>query len=447
MLVGARATLAIESLNAEGLGQARRDGLALLVPGAAPEDVVEVRVVARSRHHAVAWCEIERVRERGPSYRDPSCPHAGPTRGRCGGCPVAHVTPAAAQAMKTTHVVTALQQHGLDLPVVWTPADSEVGYRNRAHFAAGRDVTGRILLGSFAPRSRDISPMGGCEVLRPPLAERAASLQRALAALQVPVYPEPDGLRYASLRANPNGDTLLDLIIAGQTRRWIAEYTPQLAACAEWHGISYSVNLSEGNAMRVSASTLAYGEQEIVEPIGPIRLRLTASAFSQLNTSVCTRMYGLGADVVRPPRTIWDWYCGAGGLGLTVASRFARPDLQLFGADSVHESIALARRNAQEAMVPAEFRVVNLGEELPRNWPAPDLVLVNPPRRGLDAPVLSNLVSLSGAELVYMSCNPTAFARDAALLTRHGWRFSPVHAFDMLPRTTHVELIARAQRG
>ncbi len=446
MLVGDCCKVVVETLDAEGLGIVHLAALKLRIPGGAPGDVLTVRLDARSRHSEVGWSHIEEVHHRGPHHRVPTCPHAWPTRGRCGGCALAHVAPEAASTLKMQRVRESLAKHQLGPSLHWHDSVSEQRYRNRCHFVVARDGRGRAMLGSFSPRSHHIAPMDGCEVVRAPLADLAQELQNALRQLDAPIHPDPAGLRYVTLRANGAGEALLDLVVGGDVAPWVSTWIPKLGQSGLWKGISYSVNGERGNALRVGPSHCVWGDATIVEAIGPAALHLSAATFSQLNSEVAEAMYAWAARAASAPRCIVDWYCGVGGLGITVAQAHRDCTPRLIGVDSIPESIQLARRNASDAQISADYAVVDLSKQAPA-WPEePDLVLLNPPRRGLDAPVMNAIASLSRGQVVYMSCNASSFARDMKQLETHGWRFGEVHVFDMLPRTAHVELIAIARR-
>lgn len=444
MIAAEHQVVEVETVSPDGYGHVSQNGADLRIPGAGPGDRLTIRVSHRSQHGKVLWGEIVATEKLGPYHRDPRCPHAWPKRGRCGGCPMAHLHIEYVAQVKVSRVRESLKECGLNLNVQWTPAPYEQQYRNRGHFVVGRAAGHAVVLGSFAPRSHELVTMSGCEIIRQPMAQLADSLQDTLGSLRVPVYPENNGLRYLSMRADPGGRVLLDLVVAGDFSWWRKRVIPILIAQEQFAGISYSVNCSEGNAMRISDSVTVVGSSTIIERVGTISLELGAGTFSQLNSEVAAGMYAWAAAASRAPQVVWDWYCGTGGLGLTVARAHEQAKPKVFGADSIRSSIVLAGINASRESIDAHYETCDLSRQLPSGWPAPNLVLLNPPRRGLDELVVGQLAELRDARLVYMSCNPSTFARDAATLSEQGWCFGEVQAFDMLPGTAHVELIASA---
>ena len=152
-------------------------------------------------------------------------------------------------------------------------------------------------------------------------------------------------------------------------------------------------------------------------------------------------MYSMAKGAAEGCSTVWDLYCGAGALGLTAASEYG--DIRLYGADSIETSITLARKLADKNGLSATFDVVDLSKHSPpEQWPAPDLIYVNPPRRGLDRPVKDVIRQFLPGKAVYMSCSPVSFASDAAKICAYGYRLESVYGFDMLPNTHHTELLA-----
>jgi len=168
-------------------------------------------------------------------------------------------------------------------------------------------------------------------------------------------------------------------------------------------------------------------------------MEMPAAGFAQLNSPVAGEMYDYARQETGHAKIVWDLYCGLGGLGLTAAHG---RDIQLFGVDAGSEVIRLANINAAKTGVAAQYQAADLSSEMPEDWPRPDVVCVNPPRRGLDSLVRDFLIRKKPAQIIYMSCSPASFARDAREFVSQGWTMNSVKACDMLPGTAHVEVIA-----
>mgnify|MGYP002853229460 CR=1 FL=1 len=412
----------IESLDGELRGVGWIDGTKVWVPGCLPGDRVRVRVAHVSPHRNEAWAELVK----GPS-RQPDCAHAWPLAGRCGGCPGMHVPYEEQLAAKAVALSGTLSGARPDRV---RPAPRATGWRNRANFEVAR-LSGRVVLGSRAPRSADVVGMRGCVVVRPPLAELASAIED--------LGPDPDSVRYVSLRCNREGEALVELIVrdASATERLVEP----LRGLPGVVGVAASVNRSRGNAIRVAPAETVAGATRIVERFGSTPAYVRADSFLQLNPEVADEMYAQAVAWSEGARRVVDLYCGVGPLGLSVAQAWGA---RLMGVEVHAAATGLAQRAADELGVDARFVAGDLTSGPPPEEALEDadVLLVNPPRRGLDAPVRAALAARARGSLVYMSCNPATFARDAAALTEGGWVADEVLAWDMLPNTSHVELLA-----
>jgi len=432
--------LEVEKLDRDGRGLVNTLDLVLLIDGAAPGDRVVASVDHISEHRPTAWCSVQEVVSRGDSFVRPKCPVQWPVLGGCGGCPAMHLTEATQAQMKRSFVTEELINQNIDVSVSWNPSPIALGYRNRGQFVPSLDEDGNPVLGSYSPRSHRVVSMNDCAVLQPPIPRVAGQIQRLITKQGIPIHPQPLGLRYVTIRASVHGDALVDIVVLDKDATWVAGFVESIMSIEQAVGVSMSQNTTEGNSIRTSSSVTLFGDETVEEPIGDIVLRMAASSFSQLNTQVAQTMYEAAKEWSKSNGVIWDLYCGLGGLGISVAHK--RPDTRVYGADSVKDAIELAHLNAVANDVNAEYMTADLANGIPVDWPEPKLVLVNPPRRGLDNAVVERLAECSGKLIIYMSCNPSSFCKDARKLIDSGKTLMAVSAHDMLPQTTHVELLA-----
>ena len=445
MRVGGEHEVEVTELDDDAVGTTSIHGGTLKIPGVAVGDRVRVRVAHVSPHRPVAWCEVTEVLSRGPGFATPPCSDAASRGGLCGGCPAMHLNAAETERFKAAAVLRAMTKLGISASVSFHSAADFVGYRNRGHFAASRDLSGRIFLGGFAARSREIVELKECLVLRPAIRTAARTITSVLNAIDFPVHPEPEGLRYVTLRASREGTVIADLVFTAVASQRLGALADRLARdCGIW-GASYSINDKSGNALRIAPSKALFGLQSIEETLGPVTLHLGAAAFSQLNSDTAAAMYTRAASLCPRVSALWDLYCGAGGLGLTVL-KSQGPSTRLYGVECSVDAVASARTNASEFGARAVFAVANLQAGVPAHPFVPEAILLNPPRKGVDEAVMRAVIASSAETLVYMSCNPKSFARDAAVLTAAGFSMENIDAYDMLPATAHVEIIARFAR-
>lgn len=472
MKKGTEFHVTVEGIDGEAVGYATVEDATVHIPGVRQGDELLIRVVHLSVHRKEAWAQVIRNKTAATERRSVSCPNAVQAGGDCGGCPAIHLDSPSASKCKKEAVAKSLAKHGIDQPFAFTQSPSQFRYRNRGNFVVSKKTDGTAFLGSYVPRSHRVASMEHCRIYRSPIISVALAVGQLITELQIPVFPEKDSIRYVTVRATTEHKVLLDIIGTSDRLNWIDSLKVGLAAMEEVEGISLGINESQGNAVRIGSSKLLWGQREIVEPIGDISVLLSAGTFSQLNSEVAAMMYQkaaslcMGEDPIeedspegsseKQAKVIWDLYCGVGGLGMTTAASTTAAStaaastaaargnqIEVYGADAVPESIELAQKGAAITKRKGLYQVIDLKEQGPGEWPHPDAILVNPPRKGLDPHVHGLLSSLSSkSPIVYMSCSPETFARDAAVLQQNGWRLGALFAYDMLPQTTHVELLA-----
>ena len=438
----------IDHLGEEGLGYGHGEGFLVGVPGVVVNDIVDVELEHKSPHQRRAWGKVVKVIARGGSYTKPVCHHAAPIRGKCGGCPLMHVDLKAQREHKLRMVESALSgfpgYHASSSLLAVDASGDGLRYRNRANYVVFRRKGGRIYLGSRAPRSTESARMDGCLVNQPEVESVAAHLAEILNERDIPVLPARSALRYVTIRANRRGDVLVDLVVAQRSPGWLNSVIHRLREHPAVRGISYSVNRSEGNAIRVNPSHVVWGDASLVEDVGDLKLHLAVDGFFQLNVPVASAMYRQAAEWTRDARVLWDLYCGVGGLGLTIAR--SMPGVSLFGCEYTEAAVRLARVNARENGVDGHFDVADLGKGVPRGWTPPDVIAVNPPRKGLDERVVGLLKKVRPSQIVYMSCSVESLKRDLEALIPSGYRIAHHAAWDMMPHTEHVETLVVLDR-
>ncbi|MCA9520006.1 MAG: 23S rRNA (uracil(1939)-C(5))-methyltransferase RlmD [Myxococcales bacterium] len=448
----------ISGVAADGSGVARipaEPGWELWVVGGAPGDRLRVRVDHVSHQAQRAFARIVEASERGATFRDPPCRHAIQRKpGHCGGCSLIHLDEAVQRSSKLAATLDALKPFA-DERLVLEPSLRSWRYRNRASYTLARSRGGRVRLGSFSPRSHRFARMDECHLVREPIRRGAVDLSEMLTRGSWPVGAELAGLSHVTLRASTRGELLVEwAAAAGAEIEWSA-LSQSTMSCSGVVGVSRTETNRGSNAVRGAESHHLAGEGTVVERVGELDLALSAASFSQLNSDVGAAMYSRAAewavelcDGAGP--VIWDLYCGVGGLGLTVASELADVGAtdgaaegsapSVFGAEQSRASVGLAQTNADRASVAAQYDVCDLQVDRPRSWPSPDLILLNPPRKGLASSLVAELIERR-VPLIYMSCNAGSLARDLAALLAGGYAMRHLAAFDMLPQTSHVELL------
>ncbi len=361
-------------------------------------------------------------------------------------------------AWKKEHVAAALAQAGVTAPVAaCVPSPRPLGYRNKSKLVYAEDATGRGVLGAYAPRSHRVVDLAGCRVAEPPLDDVAGVLRDLLARHQVRGYDERAGeglLRYAILRVNHLGQVLVTLVTAADAFAGGEAIARELMATRpEVVGVVQNVNRSRGNVLYGDDERVLAGALQLHDRVGSVELRLSSTAFFQVNREVAARIYADLAEAAALTGTerVVDAYAGVGGIALTLA----RGAAEVVGIEEHPRAVADAQASAQlNHAFRARFVVGAVEAELAKLGAA-DVVVLNPPRRGCAPPVLRAAAALRPRLIAYVSCAPDTLARDLALLQNDGLRVRSVVPYDMLPQTAarrvarrdHARLIRSTSAG
>ena len=418
-------------------------GVRVSIPGALEGERIRYHVEHKSPHQPKAWGRCDALIQASVERVNPPCPQSWPVCGACCGCPIMHMSARLQNAVKKDYVLKSLHQAGINYirDLVWHPAPETLHYRNRTDLVAD-EQHGRFVLGSYMSRSHRVVATRTCPILRPPLSQvigHVVSTAQKLgisAAKSVEQYA--GAIRYVSLFANEEHEVLIDLVCKsanGQVPAWLPMFARRLMEFSKVRGVSYSLNDSPNNAIRTQPSQTVCGVSHLVEHHGRVDSLFSASGFTQLNSQMATEIYYAAREwLPSRPHVLWDLYCGAGAFG-----RIVQPVKVLYGAEYSSSAIDAAIRASQNDEFETHFEVMNLEKNWP-SWPEPDVILVDPPRKGLSQCVLNNLIRHPVPTLIYMSCNPESFARNVAFLN-DAYVLERIEAFDMMPHTCHAEVL------
>jgi 23S rRNA (uracil1939-C5)-methyltransferase len=439
---GERVQVQCAELDAEGAGVGRLESIRVHVAGALPDETVETEIAHVSPHRPDAWGKLERVIAPSPARAEPVCPGFG----ECGGCVMQHMGYEAQREWKRTRVQAALAEKPslVAVPVsACVPSPRPLGYRNRSKLVYAK-LDGRPVLGAYAPRSHRVIDLAGCKVSEAPLDDTAQALLRHLASRNLQSYDErlAEGLlRYAVLRVNHLSEVLVTLVTAGRDLPGGADLAQALMADRhEVVGVVQNVNPTRGNALFGREDVPLGGRQWLDDKVGPVFVRLSPTAFFQVNRDLAAQLYGdvLQAAALTGTERVVDCYCGVGGLALTLAPRAA----EMIGIEENPAAVKDALSSAQlNHATRTRFVQGDVAEKLAELDMA-DVIVLNPPRRGCAPSVITEVARLKPRLVAYVSCAPDTLARDLAALADKGYRTRSVRPYDMLPQTPHVEALA-----
>ena len=447
-------TLRIERLSSDGSGVAHSaDGEAVFVPGTAPGDEARVRIVKDCGRYAFGI--LDELLTPSPDRVPVDCLVAGP----CGGCSLRHLDYAAELRAKQESVLDAFRRiGGLEVPVLdILPSPDVDRYRNKVQFPVGIDKNGVPCIGFYAGRTHRIVPCPDCKLQPSVLNEIGNALCAFFAQQVIRPYDEQSGkglVRHIFLRRGAHSGQIMVCLVCTRAKLPHAE---QL--CTALRGqfpaistILLNVNAKNTNVILGSENHILYGPGYIEDTLCGVPVRLGPLSFYQVNTLAAERLYGVAAQYAQlsPDDTLLDLYCGMGTIGLSMAEQCR----ELIGVEIVPEAIESAKANAarmgEAVAAKSRFFCADAGQaatQLAAEGLHPDIVMLDPPRKGCDEATLSAVVRMAPRRVVYVSCNPATAARDAAWLEQNGYHAEKVQPVDLFPRTKHCECVIALSKG
>ena len=437
-------TVTITGYTAEGLGVARIDGRVVFVHNAVRGEVCSVRILKVLKN--VAFARVETLLEASPARREPDCPHYP----ACGGCDFRHLSYEEELEAKRQRVEDALRRvGGADVEVEEIiGAEAVDGYRNKCQMPVSPDGK----LGFYRQRSHDVVPVLDCRLQSPQANAVAVAVEAYLRECGVPAYDEATGkglLRHLYVRTNQADQALVCLVVNGTRLSREEELVRRIReACPSAVGVVLNVNTRDTNVVLGESCRTLWGEDTLTDTLCDLTFWLSVPSFYQVNRTQAQRLYGKAIEfaALTGGETVLDLYCGAGTITLAMARHAGR----VIGAEIVPEAIENARGNARvNGIKNAEFFCGDAGavaKRLAALELRPDVVVVDPPRKGLEDAVIPVIAAMEPKRVVYVSCDPGTLARDVKRFAALGYRAVRAAAVDLFPRTRHVETVVLMSR-
>jgi 23S rRNA (uracil1939-C5)-methyltransferase len=429
--------LEIDSLAFGGRGVARNEGMVVFVAGGLPGDLVRAEVTKSKRRFAEARA-VELLR-RGADRVADSCLHEGEP---CPGASWQGLPYERQLAHKRDQVEEALRRigglEGFELEEI-EPAVERWRYRNKLEYSFGERDGEELVLGFHAAGRWDrIVGVEDCM-----LASEAGNAARNT----VREWARAEAIPAYDRRARQG---ILRNLVVREGRRTGQLQTRLVTSSARFPKPPVDLHTAiEGDSGGTDGPTGALGEERLREELCGLELEISHGAFFQTNTEMAERLYAVAAEYagLGGSERVFDLYCGIGTIGLTMAARAG----EVWGLEIVPEAIADAERNAERNRIEnarfvtgsARTGVRPLLEEAGK----PDIVVVDPPRAGLSQKIVRRLIECDAKRIVYVSCNPTTLAPNAAQLGEAGYRLSRVRPVDMFPQTPHIECVALLEKA
>lgn len=380
-----------------------------------------------------------------PNRTQPFCP----VYDQCGGCTMQHIQADAGAELKQQQLSDCLTRIGgmpaeqlekIMQPIVKAEEDKTTGYRNHMQYQIHRDdQSGRLAFGLYAEKSHRTVLMSRCAIAHPVADLIKDEVEKYINA--------PEG---RNVRDKLSRHTRLIVRIGTRTSQALCRLLVPLPKNKNNLMAFPALDQKIRARLQKDASTFTLCEKEIVEKIGKQEYIISPESFFQVNTDQAEKLYDIAQDLFSAlpsdgPKTILDIYCGTGSIGLHLSDSASR----LIGLESNPKAIEDARRNATRNHVQnAEFHIGRAEYfDFSSLDSTPDVVILDPPRKGCDSKLLTRLAELAPPHIIYISCDPATLARDLSRLTAQGYQAEHVQAIDMFPWTGHVETVALMSRA
>lgn len=427
---------------AEGQGIARIDGCAVFIPNA----ILGERCLVRIEKAQKTWAagKITQLLEPSPHRVNRQCPVAK----LCGGCDFWHMDYEAELELKRRRVLQALNRMAGEqleqLPILEAP--SLTHYRNKAIYGVGC-LKGRAYAGFYRAGSHSIVESQGCRILFPEADRVKDIVIDFVNHYRISVYDEAAHkglLRHIFVRRGAvSGQVMVCLCLNGSSFPHARELAQKLQQVKGFTTLVLNVNTQPGNVVLGKKTVCLYGPGYIEDTLCGLTFRLSANTFYQVNHHQAQRLYAAAIQqaAIGKDDLVLDLYCGAGTITLAMAGAAGK----VIGVEVVEQAVEDARQNARRNGIEnVEFLCADAGKaalELEARGVRPDVVVVDPPRKGLNADAIEALSRFAPQRIVYVSCDPATLARDVALLKQKGYCLRSAQAADLFPRCAHVESI------
>ena len=433
----------ITDITDEGSGIGRYEGMAVFVPMTAVGDRVRAKLLKVKKN--CAYARAEEILTPSPDREENTCPCFR----QCGGCVFRHISYEAECRLKQKRVYEAVKRiGGVDMPPEpIIPSDSPDCYRNKAQYPVSQDKNGPQI-GFFAERSHRVIDCKDCLLEPAEFAQINDIFRIFITKHHISIYDERTGkglLRHIYLRkAFATGEIMVTAVINGETLPHADALIDMLTKSIPAIKSIYSnTNPEKTNVVLGKTCRLVWGKGTIEDELCGLRLQLHPLSFYQVNHDQTELLYRKAAQMLglTGEETLLDLYCGAGTIGLSMAQQVKR----LIGVEVVPEAIASAKENARRnGIAHAEFLCADAetaAAQLQQAGINPDVVIVDPPRKGCGATLPQTIDRMNPKKLLYISCDPATLARDCAALADLGWQIQSAAPIDLFPGTAHVETV------
>ena len=465
--------LKITDMGVDGEGIGKYDGMTFFVKDALIGDEILARALKLKKNYGYA--RVEEILTPSPYRVEPRCP----IHRQCGGCQIQALSYEKQLEFKGEKVRNNLLRIGgfseEELDQVMEPTvgmDEPYRYRNKAQFPVGKDKEGNLITGFYASRTHSIIPVTDCLLGVSENEEILLAVKNYMQKNHIEPYDEKTGkglIRHVLIRFGfTTKEIMVCLIINGTKLPNQKELIDALTKIDGMTSISFNVNTRNTNVILGDRTECIWGQAYITDYIHlrkgkdftitdtAIAYRISPQSFYQVNPEQTEKLYSLALEYagLTGQESVWDLYCGIGTISLFLAQKAK----QVYGVEIVPQAIEDARNNASiNGITNAEFFVGKAEEVLPEFYEShkgkddtmsrPDVIVVDPPRKGCDRLCLDTILKMQPARVVYVSCDSATLARDLRILCDGGYELKKVRPVDQFAHTGHVETVVLLSKG
>ncbi|MFC0138457.1 23S rRNA (uracil(1939)-C(5))-methyltransferase RlmD [Staphylococcus petrasii] len=439
----------VVDLTHEGHGVVKFDRYPVFIPNALINEEIEFKIIKVKKNFAIG--KLLEVKQASEDRVEPPCKYYW----KCGGCQLQHMTYEAQLAMKKEQVVNLFHRKA---QFNETLINDTIGmedpwrYRNKSQLPIGKNKDNHTIMGYYRQRSHDIIDMDSCLIQDQQHQEIMNHVKQWLIDFNISIYNERTKkglLRHLVIRTGHYTDEMMVIFVTNgskfkQAQLLVEKLTHTFPNITS---IKQNINDSHSNVIMGQQSITLYGKDKIIDSLSDITFKISDQSFYQINSSQTEKLYGKAIEYAQlnGQETVLDTYCGIGTIGLYMAPVAKH----VYGVEVVPSAIKDAKQNATLNGFDNTTFVCGKAEEVIIEWKQqgikPDVVMVDPPRKGCDETFLQTLLALNPKRIVYISCNPSTQQRDAQILAS-SYDLKEITPVDMFPQTTHIETVALFER-
>ena len=437
----------------EGEGIAKIEGYTIFVQGAIKGEICKILIVKTTSSHAFG--KLLELIKKSPARVIQDCA----TYQRCGGCSLRHINYQTTLEMKQNMVQNLIHKTlGNKIQVEQTIGmENPYHYRNKAQYPMGLGKNNEPIVGVFAKRTHEIIPMENCQIQNPVSEWLAKIILQLVKQEKISVYEEATGLgllRHIVVKIGMKTKQVMCILVINgvelpQEQKIVKEILKRFGESGiakqgyQIKTIIKNSNMKNTNVILGSKNDVLYGDGYIYDQLGKYTFKISPLSFYQTNPSQTEILYQKAIEYanLKGDEILLDLYCGIGTIGIFASSKVSK----VYGIEIVEQAIEDAKENARLNQVEnIEFLcgdVEDTLEQVLEKSKIPDVIFVDPPRRGVDAITIQNILSVGPKKIIYISCNPATMVRDLKLLEEK-YEVKKIQPVDMFPFTSHVECVS-----